>query len=115
MPMNRGDDPAEYSVQEVQAYLASDLDEAERQRVLDAEASGKERKSLQPQVEAVGKLVASNLDPEETEADVVALLARDAAIEERVAVLDDPEAAEMVREQFRRQDELAAAPLPSMA
>ena len=40
-------DPSDHGIGEVKAYLA-DADEEERQRVLDAERSGKARKSLLP-------------------------------------------------------------------
>jgi hypothetical protein len=43
--MAAGDDPADFTVGEVQAFLA-DADDAERTRVLDAESSGKNRTSI---------------------------------------------------------------------
>jgi hypothetical protein len=43
--MAAGDDPAEFKVEEVQAYLAGAGD-AEKERVLAAEAAGKNRSSL---------------------------------------------------------------------
>jgi hypothetical protein len=43
--MAAGDDPADFKVEEVQAYLAG-ADDAEKERVLAAEAAGKNRTSL---------------------------------------------------------------------
>lgn len=45
-PSGAAFDPSDHTVDEVNAYLA-DADEAERQRVLDAEAAGKGRKTVQ--------------------------------------------------------------------
>lgn len=44
-PMSAGDDPGDFNVTEVQAYLAT-ADEAEKARVLEAEKDGKNRSSL---------------------------------------------------------------------
>lgn len=43
--MSAGDDPADFTVAEVQAYLSS-ADDVETERVLTAEAAGKNRSSI---------------------------------------------------------------------
>jgi trigger factor len=43
--MAAGDDPADFKVEEVQAYLAG-ADDAEKERVLAAEAAGKNRSTI---------------------------------------------------------------------
>lgn len=109
-------DPTEHTVEEVQAYLAEHPDQ--REAVLAAEKEGKARKTV---VEAPApsrepsRAVASNLNPEYTQADEAAERARDEAIDARVASYDDPAAGERLREGLARADEIAAAPLPSMA
>lgn len=45
MAMKKGDDPKDFKVDEVEAYLAN-ADEAEKSRVLEAEVQGKNRKGL---------------------------------------------------------------------
>lgn len=45
-PMQHGDDPADFKVEQVVSYLDSGLDDAERVRVLDAERAGRARKTL---------------------------------------------------------------------
>jgi septal ring factor EnvC (AmiA/AmiB activator) len=48
-----GDNPADHSVEEINAYLArDDVDAAEKQRVVDAEAAGKNRSSVKYQPES---------------------------------------------------------------
>ena len=73
MAMNKGDNPSDYTVDEVNAYLAS-ADDAERQRVLDAESGDGGRQRTTVKAPASGDAAAAtdqgntgdalNLDPD---------------------------------------------------
>lgn len=109
-------DPADHTVEEVQQHLKNASPD-ERDRVLAQEKKGSGRKGVMSAPEPSGDVsygVASNLQPEETEADVVARNARDEAIDRLANSYEDPEAGERVYEQYERMDRAAQLPPPTV-